>query len=554
MKKILFLSIICSSALLFSACDDFLENEPSNYIVASSLTEDNLPMLTAPLYNRVWSNFNSNFYFGMGDGMSYNLNAPYSDYIYPFSDLAVTGLTGPLVNAWSSLYQVVQHTTGVIATVEGSLAPQNAKNQYIAEARFMRGIAYWYLASLWGDAIIVDNPQALLDNPVANTNPKKDVYEYAIRDVEFAAKYLPESPTAKGRVSKYSAYGMLSRLYLDFSGYKASGFGQNPNCQTRDAEYLELAKKAAEVVINSGAYKLLGNYADLFKIEYNNNEESLFAFQWVPGLTSETGYGMINTHQAYFAFGAIVTGDDAAWGGGGTGCPYDMIKEYEKEDTLRRKATWMGNGDYYPEINSTNGGLTYDDETFSAAPRWLSVKKGITGSNKDNPAIGRMNSALDNYMLRYAEVLLNYAEAALGNNASAPATALEYFNAVRKRAGMPEKTSITWEDLRHERRIEFCMEGRYWYELLSRSYYRQQEVINYLNNQNRGVVTPYLFDAPNNLRVDPDRDEGSRAVGTATSGTFKLPYPESELIQNPKLGDAPVPFEFTEERITDLFN
>jgi hypothetical protein len=555
MKKILFLSIICASAILFNACDDFLENEPSNYIVASALTEDNLPMLTAPLYNRVWSNFNSNFYFGMGDGMAYNLNAPYSDYIYPFSDLAVTGLTGPLVNAWSSLYQVVQHTTGVIASIETKFATNELKNQYIAEARFMRGIAYWYLASLWGNAIIVDDPQALLDNPVANTNPKKDVYEYAIRDMEFAAKYLPESPTVKGRVSKYSAYGMLSRLYLDFSGYKASNYGQNPNCQTRDAEYLELAKKAAEVVINSGAYKLLEDYADLFKIEYNNNEESLFAFQWVPGLTSETGYGMINTHQAYFAFGSIVTGDDAAWGGGGTGCPYDMIKEYEKEDIIRRKATWMGNGDYYPEINSANGGLTYNEDIFSAAPRWLSVKKGITGSPKDNPAIGRMNSALDNYMLRYAEVLLNYAEAVLSNNAStSEATALEHFNAVRTRAGMAEKTSITWEDLRHERRIEFCMEGRYWYDLLSRSYYRQQEVINYLNAQNRGVVTPYLFDAPNNLRVDPDRDEGSRAVGTATAGTFLLPYPESELLQDPKLGEAPVPYIFTEDRITDLFN
>jgi hypothetical protein len=348
---------------------------------------------------------------------------------------------------------------------------------------------------------------------------------------------------------------MLSRIYLNYSGYVASNYGQNPNCNTRDEHYLELARKAAEVVINSGVYKLMDNYADLFKIEYNNNAESLFAFQWVPGLTSETGYSYINTHQAYFAFGSLVTGDDAAWGGGGTGCPYDMIKEYEKEDTIRRKATWMGNGDYYPEINKANGGLTYEDAIFSAAPRWLSVKKGITGSNKDNPAIGRMNSALDNYMLRYAEVLLNYAEAVLGNSPSTSnAIALGYFNAVRKRAGMQPKTSIAWEDLRHERRIEFCLEGRYWYDLVSRSYYRQQEVINYLNGQDRGVVTPYLFDAPNNLRVDPDRDAGTRAVGTASAAIFKLPYPESELIQNPKLGEAPVPYIFTEDRITDLFN
>jgi hypothetical protein len=542
-------------ALLPSGCNSFLENEPSNYIVGSTLTEESLPMLTSPLYNRAWFGFNSNFYFGLGDGMAYNLNAPYSDYIYAFSDLSITGLTGPLVSAWASLYTVAGRATGVVATVEASAATQEVKNQYIAEARFMRGVAYWYLASLWHNVIIVNDEQALIDNPIVSPNPKKDVYEYAIRDLEFAAKYLPEAVGQAGRVSRYSAFGMLSRLYLDYSGFVASGYGADPNCGTRDAGYLDLAKKAAEKVLASSAYKLMDNYADLFTIENNNNAESLFAFQWVPGLNSSTGYGLINTNQAYFAFGSVVTGDDAAWGGGGTGCPYDMIREYEPSDTLRRKATWMGNGDYYPELNKANGGLTYDEATFSAAPRWLSVKKGVTGSNKDNAAIGRMNSALDSYMLRLAEVYLNYAEAILGDNASTnDAAALDAFNKVRTRAGMPAKASITWEDLRHERRVEFCLEGRYWYDLVARSYYKQQEVINYLNNQDRGVVPAYLFDAPNDLRIDPDRDPGTRAVGTATAATFKLPYPESELLQNPKLGEAPVPFVFTEDRITDLFN
>ena len=559
-KKIFF-PIILSIVLLFGACDDFLENTPNNFIVGSALTEDNLSQLTGPLYNRAWFNFNEKFYFGLGDGMAYNLNGPYSDYIYPFSDLSVNGLTAPLVSAWASLYTVAGRATGVVLTIQASTASQELKNQYIAEARFMRGTAYWYLASLWGNIIIVDNEQELSDSPIVSPNPTKDVYEYAIRDLEFAAKYLPQTAQS-GRVTCYSAYGMLSRLYLDYSGYLAAfnaGGGvdkENFTVGTRDTEYLTKARKAAEKVINSGANSLMADYADLFKIENNNNSECLFAFQWVPGLNSDTGYGLINTNQAYFAFGSIVTGDNAAWGGGGTGCPYDMAKEYEEGDYIRRKATWMGNGDFYPEINQANGGLTYDEETFSAAPRWLSVKKGVTGSNKDNPAIGRMNSAYDNYILRLAEVYLNHAEAILGNNASTTdAVALESFNKVRTRAmGISaEKTSITYEDLRHERRVEFCMEGRYWYDLVARSYYQRQEVVNYLNNQNRGEVPPYLFDAPMNLRIDESRTMGTRAVGTATSGTFRLPYPESELLQNPKLRGTPVPFEFTEERI-DLFN
>lgn len=552
-KKI-FISLFIFGAFLLHSCDDFLDIQPNNLITGSSLTEDNLSALTAPLYNRVWFDFNDKFYFGLGDGMSYNLFAPYSDYVYPFADLSVTGLTGPLVSAWASLYVVIQQANKVIKSITESSASEEVKQRYIAEARFMRGTAYWHLASLWGNVIISEDPSPLTSNPIVNTNPQKDVFEFATRDLEFAAKYLPVTVGQRGRVNRYSAFGMLSRFYLAYSGFVASNYGENPNVGLRDENYLELAKQAAEKVIENGPFTLLDNYPDLFKIEYNNNDESLFAFQWVPGLNSSTGYGVINTHQAYFAYSSEITGDDAAWGDW-TRCPYDMIKEYEKNDTIRRKATWMGYGDHYPEINKANGGLTYNRNVSGNSSTTLNVKKGVTGSSKDNPAIGRMNSGLDNYMLRLAEVYFNYAEAILGNDPSTTdATALQYFNMVRTRAGMPPKSSITWEDIRHERRVEFCMEGRYWYDLLSRSYYRQQEIIEYIKNQNRDLIVPYLFSAPNNLRIDEEREVETRAVGNIDASIFLLPYPESELIQNPKLADDPVPYTFTDEKITDLFH
>jgi len=554
MKRYNIFGKILAIVFTLSSCDDFLEIAPQDQMTGKSLSADNLNALTAPLYNVVWFDFNDKFYFGLGDGMAYNLYAPYSDYVYPFGDLSVTGLTGPLTNAWASLYVVVQQSNKVIISINESSATEDLKTQYIAEARFMRGLAYWYLASLWGNVIISEDPTALVNNPIASANTQKDAFEFAIRDVEYAARYLPETATPAGRLNRYCAYGMLSRLYLAYSGFAASNYGQNPNVGTRDQSYLDLAKKAAEKTIASGAFKLLANYEDLFKIENNNNSESLFAFQWVPGLNSSSGYGRINTHQAYFAVSSEITGDDAAWGDW-TRCPYDMIKEYETADVIRRKATWMGYGDHYDEISKATGGYTYERNASGEASTALNVKKGITGSTKDNASIARMNSALDNYMLRLAEVYLNYAEAILGNSESTTdATALEYFNAVRTRAGLPAKTSIAYEDLRHERRVEFCMEGMYWYDLLSRAYYRQQEVINYINAQERGTIPAFLFTAPSNLRIDPDRDPGTRPVGTANASTFRLPYPESELIQNPKLGEAPVDYTFTEERITDLFN
>ncbi|WP_218145357.1 RagB/SusD family nutrient uptake outer membrane protein [Parapedobacter koreensis] len=536
-------------AVLTQSCSDFLDIKPNNLITGESLTEENLPSLTSPLYNVVWSDFNRQFYYGLGDGASYNLYAPFSDYVYPFADLAVTGLTGPLVSAWQSFYVVIQQSNKVIISINQSSASDEEKRTYIAEARFMRGVAYWYLASLWGNAIITEDPSPIVNNPVINSHPRKDVFEFAIRDLEYAAKYLPPVSLQSGRVNKFSAFGMLSRVYLAYSGYVDNE--ANPNGGTRNQTYLDLAKRAAAAVITQSSYRLMDSYPDLFKIENNNNSESMFALQWVPGLSSATGWGYINPQQAYFASSSQLTGDDAAWGDW-TRATYDVIKEYEPRDSIRRKATWMGYGDFYPEISKAAGG--YLNERGNGQ-QFLNVKKGVVGSSRDNAAIARMNSALNTYMLRLAEVYLNYAEAELGNAASSSdEQALFYFNEVRRRAGLDPKTSITYNDIRHERRVEFCMEGLYWYDLLSRAYYKQQEVINYIESQDRGTIVPFLFDAPNVLREDPDRDRETRAVGNVTPAIFLLPYPESELIQNPLLREPPVPYEFTEEKITDLFD
>lgn len=539
-KKFIYaFAVLC--CLAWSGCNDFLSFSPDDGITGDNFyqSEDDFKAATSPLYNKVWFDFNDKFYYGLGDGRANNLYAPYSDYIYPFTDLTETGLTGPLVSAWQSFYNVIQQSNRVIIGITGSGVSESVKQPYIAEARFMRGVSYWYLASLWGNVIISEDPGVLVQNPIVNTNPRSDVFEFVIRDLEYAAKYLPETAGTAGRLTKYAAYGMLSRVYLAYSG-----LSDNPNSGTRNTQYLEYARKAAEKAITGGSYKLLADYASLFTVENNNNTESMFALQWVPN----GDYGVTNTQQAYFACDSEITGDDAAWGYW-TRASYDVLTEYEKND-LRRKPTWMGYGDLYPEINKANGGFTYE-KTEQAC----NVKKGVVGSTKDNASISRMNSALNTYMMRLAEVYLNYAEAVLGNNAStSDEQALEYFNALRKRAGVASKTSITYEDIRRERRVEFCLEGLYWYDLVSRAYYKQQEVINYIIAQDRGTITPFLYDISTNTPVlDDSRDPGTRAIGAVNANIFLLSYPESEVVQNPLLKEAPVSYEFTEERITDLF-
>lgn len=543
-KNIIF-AVSAFAALSLTACDDFLEVEPNDRLLNENYynSEEDCNSAVTALYTKVWFDFNDKFYFGMGDGRGGNLLAPYSDYIYPFADLSETGLTGPLVSAWSSFYVVVSQSSRIINGINNSSLNGDAKSRYIAEARFMRGVAYYYLASLWGNAILYENPDDLVNNPLQSPSPRAEVYEFAIRDMEYAALYLPEA-TSGGRVNRYSAYGMLSRFYL------TTAFLQDdPNGGQANAELLDLAKKAAKKVITDGPFKLMDNYKDLFEIDNNNNVETMFALQWLPGVTT---YGMINCHQAYLAYGSAITNDDAAWGSYTYAYP-ECILEFLKEDNeVRRKYTWMAEGDYYPTIDIAHGGLTADN----GASR-INAKKGVTGSTKDNASIARMNSGLNTYMMRYAEVLLNYAEATLGaNESSTDAEALKYINMVRSRAKVPAISKFTWGDLRHENRMEFTLEGKYWYDLMRRALYKQQEVVNYVVSQDRGVITPYKWDkTAQSYTINEDSNPSSRAIGEIDESIFLLPYPETELIQNPLLKGSTVNYSFTEDRLTNkLFN
>lgn len=538
-------ALVLAGSLTLTACDEsFLEVSPNDRVTLDNFfqSENDLRAATAGLYNKVWFDFNDKFYYALGDGRSNNLYAPYSDYIYPFTDLTETSLTGPLVSAWQAFYNVVGQANNTINNIQQNSknVTEQQKNVAIAEARFMRGTAYWYLASLWGNVILIEDNSVLVNKPIVNTNPRNQVFEFAMRDLEFAAKHLPATVGQAGRLTKWSAFAMLSRVYLH-----VSGISDNPNSGLRNETYLGLARQAAEKVIEESGLSLVGNYADLFKVENNNNKESLFALQWVPN----GDYGVTNTHQAYFANGSEITGDDAAWGYY-TFASYDMMSEYEREDSLRRKATFMAYGDVYPEINKANGGYLYEKATDRC-----NVKKGVVGSTKDTDGkSSRMNSALNTYMIRLAEVYLNYAEAILGNNASTTdAKALQYFNMVRARAKVPARTTLDYQTIRHERRVEFAMEGLYWYDLLSRSYYKQQEVLNYIELQDRAHNGSYTYDK-NAHTLEKSEETTTRPVNPATAERLLLPYPESEMVQNPLLKMAPVNYTFTEERITDLFN
>lgn len=576
--KYIISTIALTGVLALTGCEDFLEQKNTHDLNQQTFfdSEAALRAATAPLYNYVWAGFNDKFYYGMGDGRANNITAQYSDYIYPYTNLSETSLSQGLTDAWNSFYSVVAQANNTINNITDYSAPtlsEDSKRASIAEARFMRGTAYWYIASLWGVGIIYTNTSSMVNNYVVPANPGVDVIEFAIRDLEYAAKYLPKTPADAGRVTCYSAYGMLSRVYLSMAGlttdglYNGSNVATDFNRGTRNQTYLDLAKRAALKVIAESGAGLIDNYGDLFAAKsFNNNSESLFQLQWLPA-TQANSSACDNTMVRFLAWSTMVADKDA-WGGA-TYCSWNLWEEFKTykdetlgktvDDAVRRHYSVASYGEFYPDMNMKNGGYTYG-ETENPGNQGANIKKYVIGTTADNGGISEPgNSGTNTYMMRLAEVYLNYTEAVLGNSASTTDT--EYFNRVRTRAKMESKKSITYEDLRHERRMEFAFEGQYWYDLVRRSYYRQQEVINYMNHQQRNASYEYQTES-GVYEISPDYVEPGNGVATATANSLILPMSDTDQSKNPYLKPdtggnlQTVAYEFGEKEVSeeDLFN
>ncbi|MDE6122265.1 MAG: RagB/SusD family nutrient uptake outer membrane protein, partial [Duncaniella dubosii] len=180
------------------------------------------------------------------------------------------------------------------------------------------------------------------------------------------------------------------------------------------------------------------------------------------------------------------------------------------------------------------------------------VVKHVIGKLDDNGQSYQQSSGVNTYMMRLAEVYLNYTEAKMGNNTTLSGDDLKYFNMVRTRAKVPAKTSVNYEDLRYERRIELAYEGQYWYDLLRRSYYQEEEVIGYLNSQERNAG--YEWDETETCQYAKTGD--GTGVSTATKQHLTFPVSNVDLTRNPKLKDTPVAYEFPQREVetATLFN
>jgi starch-binding outer membrane protein, SusD/RagB family len=507
-------SILALGFFVMSCREDFLEKAPLDQI-----TEDNfyknaeqINATTAALYGFPWFNYNDKALSAIGDvqgGNVFTWDGGYST----FMNFSIQASNPRLGEAWGSLFKVVAMSNNVINKIpvkaDASVSKDVIRNA-VGEARFMRALAYFFLVRAWGPVPIIEDSEVLATGD-ANIplNRVEDVYKFILNDLTYAENNCMALRSAEGRVSKWTAKALMAKVYL------------------YNKDYANARKKAEEVIV-SGQYQLVPDYAEIFKTKNDNNEESIFAWQWI---ACPDCWGMQNTAQAYLApygQGIVETGD-----GWGSFVPsIDLQRAFEPGDK-RRKATMMFPGDVYPELKSkTNpNGYTYPKNQLVGSGR-SHFRKYIVGAPVANGGtdgeVYFMRTGINTNILRYSDVLLIATEAILAGAANtSDATALKYFNQVRSRAGVPLKTGINFDDILKERRTEFAGEGDYWFDLTRIDRAKATEMI---AKQERG----FFYGLKDNEFV-------SQSFNVVS---FTLPIPQSETDRNPKLKEAPQPYTF----------
>lgn len=480
-------------------------------------TPEEVRGLTSTLYGLPWSGYENRAMDAIGDVMAGNEYTGGND-DPPFINFSFAATSVRIADAWKVFYKIGGWTSEYINSLEQKKTmggDASFIDPAIAECHFFRGTVYFFIARIWGDAPIITEPgkTALEGNFNIPRYFKADVLRFAKEELELAEAGLPESDPQAGRLTKYSAKGMLAKLHLYNKDYAN-------------------ARSKAEEVINSGKYDLFSNYAGMFMSSTNNNNiESLFSIQhqltgnpWGSGNQKNPDRGPSNLQTSEASMWELYIPS------------MDILNSYEFGD-LRRKWSVMEQGwsrsEWKPKRESNDdynnfmaNGYVYD--TLQATDK--GGQKNSTRSNIAKYVVGPgaafggeavlgMNTGINTMVLRYADILLIYAESILGTSASTnDPDALDAFNKVRRRANLAAKNSITIEDILRERRAEFAFEGDYWFDIQRQGFAKAKQII---EAQNRGT-----FDAPNYV--------------TFTENYMHLPIPAGEILQDPELAKDPV--------------
>lgn len=336
---------------------------------------------------------------------------------------------------WEDMYHGILRCNIVTDRIGSVEMDETLRRQYIGEVSFIRALTYFHLVRIYGGVPLVTKEITVPESYDIGRASVDDVYSLIISDLQTAENNLPASYSDAdvGRATKGAAQGLLAKVYLTRKDFANS-------------------KTHLEKVINSGLYDLLPDYGYLWDLQHENSVESLFEIQYKKGGTG-TGSPFANSFAPRFS-GTIVV---QVGGTGSQNAPTDdMMAAYEP-------------GDIRKDLSMVWGFI--DENGDSIFWHW-------TNKYWDVPFMP--NDADNNWpVLRYADILLMYAEVLNENGYVADGSAFDYLNMIRTRAGLPSITSNNIDPayraadqaafrlaIEQERRVELAFENHRWYDLL----------------------------------------------------------------------------------------
>lgn len=504
---------------------------------------------------------------------------------------------------WGNAYYQIRNLNNFMTHIETSTLED--KTELKGEARFLRAFCYFAMVKRYGGVPLITDVQSI--NADSTTlyparNSEQQCYEFIIDECQKATEELPETNEA-GRATKWAAYALLSRVSL-FAGSIAEWGTQQLNGllgfpKADASKYYQICVDASNKIISSGHFGLYNqesdkvqNYRDIF-LKKDNNEAILVwrhsGPDWNAGGTNLWSWDMCECPRPN------------VWGISNYDCPYlDFVEAFERVDGT------PGTIDRNPDKTYTMQEIFGDRDPRLAADVWtndtewpkavggicfgnnhVDMHRGIMkpdgviensrfGSYKGIGAIGDQlariaeynllntgfgvrkylddnadvmswfcTSTTDYLIFRYAEILLNQAEAAfeLGDEA----TALKDINQIRKRAGIAQRGSVTRDQIRHERQIELCFENHRYWDLR-----RWRTAEKTLTTYHQGLT--YVLDPTSVLDKDGkaidgatpkfylrfvDKIDGANVNPVFPAKNYYWPIGNSRIAQNPNLVENP---------------
>ena len=431
----------------FSSCSDFLEQNPQTDLSENDSYKTADHILSA--VNGVYSSLQEGDIYGnwyvFGEIPSDNTRNQLSGSVTTqneFDQFYIDTQNSMIANFWKAAYKVINRTNTVLGRIDGIEINTELANRYKLECKFIRALMYFNLVRVYGDVPLVLKEISISESYDILREPKENVYNQIIADLKEAQDLPVSYSTAEdGRATQGAAKALLANVYMTLH------------------KYAEAETILAEI-INSGQYSLLENtpgslnidgYKNVFSPVNHNSKEGIFEIQFLKG-----GYGEGSNYANNFAPENSGTNVVAVGGTGGNNIPeMDIYNAYEEGDLRRDFSMSLG---YYDNRKNNE---------------W--VESRYVCKFMDVPY--QNNDASNNYpVIRYADVILMYAEALNQNGKTAEAC--KYLNMTRRRGFGYQTTETSPVDLQttdkaqfalmveQERRVELAFENHRWFDLI----------------------------------------------------------------------------------------